>query len=60
MPVFLNNKTQQMWLDQKVPFKDCQMEIMKSKVYENIESYEVSDTVNKIQNDGADCVLPKK
>ena len=49
-----------MWLDQKVPFKDCQMEIMKSKVYENIESYEVSDTVNKIQNDGADCVLPKK
>jgi putative SOS response-associated peptidase YedK len=60
MPVLLNSKTKDMWLDSTYSFQECFKEIYKAKAYEGLTFYEVGDLVNKVKNDTPDCLLKRK
>ena len=48
MPVFLDSKTISLWLDPSKSFKECESQVLKSKVQYDTLTLEVSDLVNSI------------
>lgn len=60
MPVFLNQETKSMWLDPQKTFAECFKAIMKSKVYEGLNFYEVGELVNSIKHDKPEVIMPKE
>lgn len=61
MPVFLNEKTKEMWLDPNCKFQDVFKEIIESRHYQDggLTFYQVGEIVNSIKNDTPDCILTK-
>jgi len=60
MPVLLDEKTKEMWLDPNYKFADCLKAVVESKCYEQVDFYEVGQLVNSIKNDSEDCVMAAK
>ena len=62
MPVLLDEKTQEQWLDSKISFEECLVDILASELVNDdvLDFTEVSDLVNSVRNQTPDCILPKK
>ena len=64
MPVFLQGPFLDAWLDTKhYSFRECQRFLSKRQkvfVRDHVESYEVSDKVNSVRNQGPELLLPIK
>ena len=60
MPVILDSKTKDLWLDPNVKFNDCFNEILTSTVYEGLDFYEVGEIVNSVKNDKPECLMKKE
>ena len=61
MPVMLDSSSLEMWLDSsKNSFRKCEKIIAKGRVHNSLITFEVSDHINSIKNDGPDCILPRK
>ena len=62
MPVLLDEKTREMWLDPNKSFAECYKAIIESDIIcdgNKIEMVEVGPLVNKVVNQSADCILSK-
>ena len=65
MPVLLDDETCQAWLDPSKTYRECfelisQSQIICSSGAESIKILEVSNAVNSIRSQSADCILPKQ
>lgn len=56
MPIILNEKAQQIWLQNKTAALDEMAELLKPYPYGGLEAYPVSAIVNNPRNDNAECI----
>ena len=60
MPVILNDKTREMWLNPEISFNKIYAALYESNPKDLLSYHKVASVVNSIKNDNEDCCLELK